>query len=64
MRYAEILKLLEDGKVVKGVNTTVDVGTDEIRKQAKKFGNNVSTNGVPDNDMWRSVKKPKDPRVK
>ncbi|MNK40200.1 hypothetical protein D3C87_588440 [compost metagenome] len=59
MRYAEILRLFEDGKVVKGVNTTVDVGTDEIKTQAKKFGNTVSTHGVPDNDMWRSVKKPK-----
>ena len=37
------------GKVVPGVNTTVDVGPDEIKKQAKKFGNNVDKNGVPKN---------------
>jgi len=35
------------GKVVPGVNTTVDVGPDEIKKQAKKFGNDVDKNGVP-----------------
>ncbi len=62
MRISELLT--EDGKIVKGVNTTVDVGTNEIKTQAKKFGNEVSKIGVPNNDMWRSVKKPKDPRVK
>jgi hypothetical protein len=35
------------GKVVKGVNTTSDVGPNEIKKQAKKFGNTVDKNGVP-----------------
>ncbi len=57
MRISELLT--EDGRIVKGVNTTVDVDTDEIKKQAKKFGNTVSSGGIPDNDMWRSVKKPK-----
>jgi|TARA_B110000914_G_scaffold27311_1_gene20340 hypothetical protein len=37
------------GKVVPGVNTTIDVGPDEIKKQAKKFGNDVDKNGVPKN---------------
>jgi len=60
MRVSELLT--EDGKIVKGVNTTVDVGVDEIAKQAKKFGNEVSKIGVPNNDMWRSVKKPKGPK--
>lgn len=65
MRYYEIQKLIEDGRVVQGVNTTVDVGTDEIKKQAAKFGNTVGVDGKPNNDMWRSVKKQKkDPRVK
>ena len=35
------------GRVVPGVNTTVDVGPDEIKKQAKKFGNDVDKDGVP-----------------
>ena len=29
------------GKIVKGVNTTTDVGVDAIKKQAKKFGFDV-----------------------
>lgn len=43
----KIDQLLEDGRIVKGVNTTVDVSTDEIPKQAKKFGNRVDINGFP-----------------
>ena len=39
--------LVEDGRIVKGVNTTVDVGTDEIKRQAAKFGNTVDRDGVP-----------------
>ena len=35
------------GRVVKGVNTTVDVGVDEIIKQVKKFGNDVDRDGLP-----------------
>lgn len=35
------------GKIVKGVNTTVDVGPNEITKQAAKFGNKVSKDGKP-----------------
>lgn len=37
----------EDGRIVKGVNTTVDVGPDEIKKQAAKFGNIVDKDGRP-----------------
>lgn len=44
MRLREIF---EDGRIVKGVNTTVDVGTDEIKKQAAKFGNTVDKDGRP-----------------
>lgn len=40
-------KLYEDGRIVKGVNTTQDVGVDETPKQAKKFGNSVSIDGYP-----------------
>ena len=39
--------LLEDGRIVKGVNTTPDVNTDEIKKQAAKFGNTVDKDGRP-----------------
>ena len=35
------------GKVVPGVNTTVDVGPGEIKTQAKKFGNDVDKDGLP-----------------
>lgn len=35
------------GRVVKGVNTTQDVGVDEIKKQAAKFGNKVNKDGYP-----------------
>ena len=37
----------EDGRIVKGVNTTVDVGPDEIKTQAAKFGNTVDKDGRP-----------------
>ena len=45
MKITDILK--EDGRIVKGVNTTVDVATDEIKKQAAKFGFNVDKDGKP-----------------
>ena len=35
------------GRVVKGVNTTVDVGPNEIIKQVKKYGNDVDRDGFP-----------------
>ena len=44
MRLREIY---EDGRIVKGVNTTVDVGPDEIKTQAAKFGNKVDKDGRP-----------------
>jgi hypothetical protein len=39
--------LLEWGRIVKGVNTTLDVDTDEIKTQAAKFGNTVDKDGRP-----------------
>ena len=44
MRWSDIK---EDGRIVKGVNTTVDVDTDEIKTQAAKFGNSVDKDGRP-----------------
>ena len=35
------------GRVVKGVNTTPDVGVNAIKKQAAKFGNKVDKDGRP-----------------
>lgn len=45
MKVYDILN--EDGRIVKGVNTTVDVGPNEIKTQAAKFGNTVDKDGVP-----------------
>lgn len=35
------------GRIIKGVNTTPDVGPGEIKKQAAKFGNRVDKDGRP-----------------
>jgi hypothetical protein len=35
------------GKIVQGVNTTPDVGVDEIPRQAAKFKIKVDRNGYP-----------------
>lgn len=40
-------ELEEDGRIVKGVNTTVDVGTDQTAIEAAKFGNDVDSGGLP-----------------
>jgi len=45
MRVYEILR--EDGRIVKGVNTTVDVGVGQIPIEAGKFGNKVDKDGRP-----------------
>jgi len=42
------------GKIVKGVNTTVDVGPNEIAIQAAKFGNKVSKDGRPKKNLRES----------
>ena len=39
--------LNEDGKIVKGVNTTTDVGTDQTSIEAKKLGFKVNKDGYP-----------------
>ena len=45
MKFQDIKE--NGGRVVKGVNTTTDVGTDAIKKQAAKFGNTVDKDGRP-----------------
>jgi len=42
-----IRQLTEWGRIVKGVNTTPDVDTDEIKTQAAKFGFTVDKDGRP-----------------
>ena len=42
-----IRDLTEWGRIVKGVNTTPDVGVGEIPRQAAKFGNTVDKDGKP-----------------
>lgn len=39
--------LTEDGRIVKGVNTTQDVGTNQTSIEAAKFGNKVDKDGRP-----------------
>jgi 5'(3')-deoxyribonucleotidase len=46
--FKHFLRMHENGgRVVKGVNTTADVGVDAIKKQAAKFGNTVDKDGRP-----------------
>jgi len=40
-------KMQEDGRIVKGVNTTADVDVNSISKEAGKFGNKVDKDGRP-----------------
>ena len=44
------------GRIIPGINTTVDVGPNEITKQAKKFGNDVDKDGKP-KKLLRTKKK-------
>lgn len=45
MRINDLLN--EDGRIVKGVNTTVDIGVNQIPIEASKFGNKVTRDGFP-----------------
>jgi len=40
-------KIEEEGRIVKGVNTTVDVGVNQVPIEAKKLGNTVDKDGRP-----------------
>lgn len=46
-KYINESQINEWGRIVKGVNTTADVDTDEIKTQAAKFGNSVDKDGRP-----------------
>lgn len=41
------IRLREDGKIIPGVNTTVDVKPGETNRQAEKFGNKLDAKGRP-----------------
>jgi 5'(3')-deoxyribonucleotidase len=43
----QLKKIEEQGRIVPGVNTTVDVGPNEIKTQTAKFGNTVDKDGRP-----------------
>jgi len=43
----KMYELLEDGRIVKGVNTTPDVDVNSISREAGKFGNKVDKDGKP-----------------
>jgi hypothetical protein len=45
------------GKIVNGVNSTVDVKQGEIKRQAAKFGNDVTPDGVPLLSLYDAHKK-------
>jgi len=48
MRIAEIIiETAGVGKIVKGINTTIDVRPGEIKRQAAKLGLSVDSNGTP-----------------
>lgn len=61
-RYAEKPSIKEDGRIVKGVNTTVDIGPNEIKTQAAKYGNTVDKDGFP--PKMTTAVKPKSTTVK
>lgn len=50
------------GKIVKGVNTTVDVQPGETQRQAAKFGNQVDSEGRPP-EIHRKARKNSDPNT-
>lgn len=50
------------GKIVKGINTTVDVKPGETQRQAAKFGNKVDKNGRPP-ELHAKARKNSDPNT-
>ena len=55
MRWYEISEGV--GRIVKGVNTTPDVGVDQTSIEAKKFGNSVDKDGKPLYTMHKKAHK-------
>ena len=44
------------GRIVKGINTTADVGVDQIKKEASKFGFDVDKDGYPKDTFKKYIK--------
>ena len=44
------------GRIIKGVNTTADVGVDQIKKEAVKFGFDVDKDGYPKDTFKKYIK--------
>ena len=60
----KLRQLFENGGlIVPGVNTTGDVGPDEIKKQAAKFGNTVDKYGKPANTFHSKAHKNTNPNT-
>ena len=60
----KVRQLYENGGlIVPGVNTTADVGPDEIKKQAAKFGLKVDKKGIPAYNMHKKAHKNSDPNT-
>lgn len=58
MFNSEIENLINEcvGRIVKGINTTVDVGIDQIKKEAAKFGFDVDKDGFPKDTFKKYIK--------
>ena len=60
----KVRQLYENGGlIVPGVNTTADVGPDEIKKQAAKLGLKVDKKGIPAYNMHKKAHKNSDPNT-
>lgn len=57
MHCSIFYNLSEEGKIVKGVNTTPDVNMDSIKIETGKFNNIVDTNGIPPEVDYENIKK-------
>ena len=60
MFFNEVFNTLLEGaggKVIPGVNTTVDVNINSIKTEAAKFNNKVSNDGVPPQYEYGSIAK-------
>jgi len=55
LTFDNVTVIMEDGLIVPGVNTTVDVKQGETQRQAAKFGNKLDKDGNPPS-MWDSAK--------
>lgn len=58
-KYMKTQDIVEQGRVVKGVNTTQDVGVDAIKTNAKKLGMDVDRDGRPKNVLGKKYHMPK-----